>query len=104
MHIDTDESSGVGFIGINMHSERKLRADANDNIIKNQRTTVGVNFDLDNLFIGNTQILSVLRSGMNMTFCRDNAFAQLHFTAGAYQFTRCAARNVTGFSHWSGNA
>lgn len=71
----TGTPGGIRFVSIDVHGQRKIGADTNHNVVKNQRAPICIDFDLYNLFIDNAQALRIFRSGMDMALCSDYALA-----------------------------
>ena len=95
---------GVGLIGIDVHCQRILRADSDDDIAENERTAVGVDLDADYLLVLKTVFLGILGSCVDVSLRCDNAALKLYFALGADKLAGAAARNVAALSDRSSHA
>lgn len=87
-----------------MHSAGKLVRNAAYNVAENSFSAVGVKLYPYYLFVGNSQLLSVGRGKVNMSFSNDNPLFHLYLAAGTYKLAARRTRNVAAFAYGSGNS
>ena len=95
---------GVGLIGIDVHCQRILRADSDDDIAENERTAVRVDLDADYLLVLKTVFLGILGSCVDVSLRCDNAALELDLTLGADKLACAAACDISALSDGSGHA
>ncbi len=101
-----DGAGGVGFVGIDMHRQGELGADADDHFAEDQFTALDGGDDLNgnNVLILHAELFGVGGGHMDVTLGGDNALGQLHFAAGAHQLAGAGTGHVAGFAHGRGHA
>ena len=102
-HNGAGAASSVCFVGIQVHSQGKLVANAADNVAENQAAAVGLDLDPNNVFVLNAHLNSVFGGDMDVALCNDNALGQLDFAAGTNQFAGSGASYVAGLTDRSDN-
>lgn len=89
---------GVGFIGINMHRVCITAVYADDDVAKDERTSVCLNGDLYDLLILHAELLGALLRQVDMPLGGDNAFLELNRTLRSNQGAARAACEVAGLA------
>ena len=83
-----------------MHSECEFGAYTANNVVKDEGTS-GVKANLNDLLIGNADLLCIFGSHVDVSLCDDDAFCDLNFAARTDELAACRACNVTGFTDGS---
>ena len=94
-------AGSVGFIGVNVHGSIAAFADSNLYIIKDEASVRRSDFNHDNFAVCNVCFFCFSSADVQMTFCNDDAFAQLYLTSRANQFAWSAASQIAGQSNRS---
>ena len=92
---------GIGFVRVDMHGECIRRADSYDNVAENQRTTVGIDLNGNDLLVTKRILFGVFGGHVNVTLGDDHAVLEFNLTLRSDDLTACAALKVARLTHGS---
>ena len=96
-------ASGIGLVCVDVHSSRKLGANANNNVTEDCSSVSGFDLNRYDFLVRYAEFFSISGSDVDVTLCSDNAFSDLNLTAGANELASAAACDVAGFTNGSSN-
>ena len=90
--------SGIGLIGINVHSQCIRIAYTYYNITEYQTSSLGIDLNRNHLSVLNAKSLCICLGGMDMTLRGNNAFRNLDLTLRPYNLAGSASPNISRLS------
>ena len=99
-------ASGIGFVGIDVHSECEGVADADNGVTEYGGSAVGIYLNRNDLFVADAERFCIGRGHVNVSFGNDHAFGEFNRCAveGVNELNAGRACGIAAFANGGGNA
>lgn len=100
----TESASSICFIGIDVHSKRKLGRNAANDVAEHEASSVGLDLNAYNILIVNALLFCICGCHVDVTLCNDHAAIDHNFTCRTNELAGGGAFNVAAFANGSSNS
>ena len=99
----TESAGSVCFVGVYMHSGRKLRTDSYDNISE-QCASFRIDFYGNDIFVFYSGSFGIFGSHVDMALCNNNTAVEVNFATRSDQLTSGRSRKIATFTDRGGDS